>query len=74
MTDKQLALYLRIWAERLSNEIDVLREQLPQVWAHNDPMVIGRTGDFEVLDGLNNLVDRMHNEAAQLDGTDTDPA
>jgi hypothetical protein len=74
MTDKQLSIYVRMWAERLSHEVDTLREQLPRDWPRDQPMRIDRTGDFEVLHGLANLVQRMHDEAALLDGTGTNTA
>lgn len=67
MTDKQLAILIRSWANALEGEIDYLKEKLPEEFKERveEPW----PGDiFPVLDGLFSLLEEMREADETLTG------
>lgn len=68
MTDKQLAILIRSWANALKREIDYLKEQLPEQFKDKEEIAGFSLETFPVLGGLSNLLEEMREADETLTG------
>lgn len=60
MTDKQLAILIRSWANTLEGEIDYLKEELPEEFKKVEEGIMGfPVISYPILGGLCGLFDEM---------------